>query len=214
MKDNNRDRSGHRGSGGKRFEGRSSGERGFGGRGGSRGFGDRDHRKGGFGARDSARPTTMHQAICSNCGKACEVPFRPTGDKPVYCSDCFGKIGPGNSPRFSEKRFDQPRFSDKKMFSAVCSNCGNTCEVPFRPTGDKPVYCHNCFGKTDHAPSKSTAGYQEQFKILNSKLDQILRSLSPSQPTEAKAQAITIRKAEPAKLKKTAKKISKKRQKK
>src|SRR3989344_5294290 len=151
MKDNNRDRSGHRCSGGKRFEGRSSGERGFGGRGGSRGFGDRDHRKGGFGARDSARPTTMHQAVCSNCGKACEVPFRPTGDKPVYC--------------------------------------------------------HNCFGKTDHAPSKSTAGYQEQFKILNSKLDQILRSLSPSQPTEAKAQAITIRKAEPAKLKKTAKKI-------
>ena len=22
-------------------------------------------------------------------GKACEVPFEPKGDKPVYCSDCF-----------------------------------------------------------------------------------------------------------------------------
>jgi CxxC-x17-CxxC domain-containing protein len=35
-------------------------------------------------------PVTMHQAICSKCGKECEVPFRPTGDKPIYCNDCFG----------------------------------------------------------------------------------------------------------------------------
>lgn len=35
----------------------------------------------------------MFAATCSSCGKACEVPFRPTGEKPVYCSDCFGKMG-------------------------------------------------------------------------------------------------------------------------
>jgi CxxC-x17-CxxC domain-containing protein len=29
-------------------------------------------------------------AICSNCGKKCQVPFRPDGTKPVYCKDCFG----------------------------------------------------------------------------------------------------------------------------
>ncbi len=29
-------------------------------------------------------------AVCSNCGKACQVPFRPDGKKPVYCKDCFG----------------------------------------------------------------------------------------------------------------------------
>jgi CxxC-x17-CxxC domain-containing protein len=35
----------------------------------------------------------MHAATCANCGKACEVPFKPAGDKPVYCKDCFGGKG-------------------------------------------------------------------------------------------------------------------------
>jgi CxxC-x17-CxxC domain-containing protein len=26
---------------------------------------------------------------CSNCGKSDTVPFKPTGDKPVLCRDCF-----------------------------------------------------------------------------------------------------------------------------
>ena len=35
------------------------------------------------------------------------------------------------------------------MFSAQCASCGDKCEVPFRPTGDKPVYCSSCFGKVN-----------------------------------------------------------------
>ena len=31
----------------------------------------------------------MHPAVCAQCGKDTTVPFRPRGDKPVYCSDCF-----------------------------------------------------------------------------------------------------------------------------
>jgi CxxC-x17-CxxC domain-containing protein len=27
--------------------------------------------------------------ICSECGNAAQVPFKPRMDKPVYCSDCF-----------------------------------------------------------------------------------------------------------------------------
>ncbi len=41
------------------------------------------------GVRDEASPR-MFDAVCSTCGKACEVPFRPDGVKPVYCKDCFG----------------------------------------------------------------------------------------------------------------------------
>jgi len=29
-------------------------------------------------------------AVCSKCGKACQVPFRPNGKRPVFCNDCFG----------------------------------------------------------------------------------------------------------------------------
>ena len=31
----------------------------------------------------------MHDVICSNCGKLTQVPFVPTGIRPVYCQDCF-----------------------------------------------------------------------------------------------------------------------------
>lgn len=42
-------------------------------------------RRGGFGPRE------MHKAVCSECGKECEVPFKPVEGKPVYCRDCYRK---------------------------------------------------------------------------------------------------------------------------
>ena len=30
-----------------------------------------------------------HKATCTDCGKACEVPFKPTPGKDVRCQDCF-----------------------------------------------------------------------------------------------------------------------------
>lgn len=38
-------------------------------------------------------------------------------------------------------------FRKKKYFKAVCSDCNNECDVPFRPTGERPVYCSDCFTK-------------------------------------------------------------------
>lgn len=58
--------------------------------------GNRGNRDGGFGRRDfrdrdSRGPVSMHKAICDNCGKECQVPFRPTSGKPIFCSNCFGE---------------------------------------------------------------------------------------------------------------------------
>ncbi len=76
---------------------RSGGDRGFGGR---RSFGGRDDRRRSFGGdRGSRGDREMFSAICSECGKECQVPFRPTGSKPVYCSECFEKKGGGSEPR-------------------------------------------------------------------------------------------------------------------
>jgi len=36
-------------------------------------------------------PREMHKAVCSECGKECEVPFKPTEGKPVFCRECFAK---------------------------------------------------------------------------------------------------------------------------
>jgi CxxC-x17-CxxC domain-containing protein len=34
-------------------------------------------------------PKEMHDATCAQCGKETKVPFKPTGSRPVYCTDCF-----------------------------------------------------------------------------------------------------------------------------
>lgn len=34
---------------------------------------------------------------------------------------------------------------EREMFPATCANCGKETTVPFRPSGEKPVYCRECF---------------------------------------------------------------------
>ena len=36
-------------------------------------------------------PREMHKATCAECGKECEVPFKPTQGRDVFCQDCFKK---------------------------------------------------------------------------------------------------------------------------
>ena len=43
------------------------------------------------GGGGGGQPREMHTAICDECKKECQVPFKPSGDRPVYCKDCFSK---------------------------------------------------------------------------------------------------------------------------
>jgi CxxC-x17-CxxC domain-containing protein len=76
---------------------------------------------------------------------------------------------------------------DRQMFSATCSECGKECQVPFKPTGSKPVYCSECFekkgggsdsrrfgGRDDRQPQNN-----QQLEAINTKLDKILAILEP-----------------------------------
>jgi len=84
----------------------------------------------------------MHKAKCSECGKDCEVPFEPTEGKPVYCKECYAERRPKR--RFNN-RGPRDDFRQREMHKAKCSECGKNCEVPFRPTEGKPVYCKECY---------------------------------------------------------------------
>lgn len=80
-------------------------------RSGGRGRGGGDFRRG----RDSG-PREMHKAVCDECGRNCEVPFRPSGDKPIYCSNCFERKEGGNSRgsgRQDRGSFRRPSFEKK-----------------------------------------------------------------------------------------------------
>jgi CxxC-x17-CxxC domain-containing protein len=64
------------------------------------------------------------------------------------------------------------------MFDAVCSKCGNKCQVPFRPSPGKQVFCDNCFDKGGIS-TKNAPDYSAQFKMINEKLDKLIKLLSP-----------------------------------
>ncbi len=169
------------------------GGRSFGGGGRSFGGGNRggfSGGRGGFGGRDGGRPQ-MHQATCSECGKDCEIPFRPTGSRPVFCSSCFEKQG-GGSDRPSRGSFgggdrgerrERPRFEDRGgMHDAVCAKCGEKCQVPFKPMQGKDVFCDNCFDKK--GGSKDSGELMAEVKGLHVKLDRLMKILAPNAPVE------------------------------
>ena len=64
---------------------------------------------------------TMYKAVCSECKKSCDVPFRPTGDKPVYCRDCFAdKRGVDErGPRPSSNAYEPKRFGNDRPATRV-----------------------------------------------------------------------------------------------
>lgn len=59
-----------------------------------------------FGGRRDDRgdgPKQMFDATCSECDRKCQVPFRPSGGNPVFCSNCFKKQD-GSRPSFGTKK--------------------------------------------------------------------------------------------------------------
>ena len=116
---------------------------GGGGRGGG-GFGAGGNRGGGrFGGgggnfRGGGGDREMHPATCSDCGRDCKVPFRPSGNKPVFCSDCFEQQdGGGRNDRGFDRR---PSFNNRN---------------------DRPAH-------------KPQPNYKKDFAALNDKLDMVL----------------------------------------
>jgi len=56
---------------------------------------DNDRRGGFRGGRGfSSGPREMHKATCADCNQETEVPFVPSGDRPVYCRECYQKHKP------------------------------------------------------------------------------------------------------------------------
>jgi len=88
-------------------------------------------------------------------------------DKEIYCKDCGQKFifSAGEQEFFAQKGFqNEPKRCPscrahrrennnnssfhgrgREMHKASCSRCGAETEVPFKPTGERPVYCQECF---------------------------------------------------------------------
>ena len=54
--------------------------------------------------------------------------------------------GAGGKPSFNSRPgFNRGGDERREMFKAVCAECSRPTEVPFRPSGERPVYCKECF---------------------------------------------------------------------
>lgn len=84
-RDGGRDRGGRRDGGGRP------------GGGGQRRDDRPPRREGGQGPRvaEEFMPRETFIALCAGCGKEAVLPFKPRGDRPVYCSECFEKMRAG-----------------------------------------------------------------------------------------------------------------------
>lgn len=64
---------------------------------------------------------------------------------------------------------------DFEMTKVICSSCGEECEVPFKPTTSKPVYCDACFAKKGKDSPNNPSN--RDLEIINEKLNKIMRAL-------------------------------------
>jgi CxxC-x17-CxxC domain-containing protein len=88
-------RKAQRGSGGASAGGTNGGGNSYGGgysSGGGGSYGGSSYAGNSYAGSDRGYdrgPREMFSATCASCGREAQVPFRPNGTKPVYCSDCF-----------------------------------------------------------------------------------------------------------------------------
>ena len=124
-------------------------------------------------------PVTMHKAVCDECHKSCEVPFRPSGDKPVYCNDCFG------SKRDDGDRAPRREFSDRG---------------PKRDFDSKPA--QSSFVKPAQVSSPVSDDVKKQLSEMNSKLDRL--AIAIEKLSQSKVELKPVVKVAPVVVKKVA----------
>ncbi len=149
------------------FRGNGGGKPRFGGGGFQKKWGgDRGGNRGG-----DRGEVTMHSARCSNCGKDCEVPFKPTNGKPVFCKECFGgKDGGDNFDRAPRREFDRNERPPRRDFDR-------------RHDSPRPSFGGNSNGGNDDL--------KKQVEMLTVKIERLIQSVEnlnrtkPMEPKEA-----------------------------
>ncbi len=152
-------------------EGFRKGNGGFGGKprfGGEKRFGGGDRGSSNFGQGDRE----MFKAKCSSCFQQCEVPFRPTSGKPVFCKDCFRDNAP----------------DEKRSFQRSDSRGGDfRKDTRSAPREERPRH-------DERAPqTHGNEDVKRQLATLEAKMDHILELLKPKTAPKETAKAVVIK---------------------
>jgi CxxC-x17-CxxC domain-containing protein len=111
---------------------------------------------------------------CRDCGQAFtftsgEQDFYASRgfSEPSRCADCRaarkaqrdGGSSGGYGGSSYGSGYSSSGRSEREMFSATCSSCGQEAKVPFQPSNDRPVYCSSCFQQRGGGGDRSGGGY-------------------------------------------------------
>lgn len=83
------------------------------------------------------------ELTCKECGAA----FTFSASEQAFYEEKGFKNDPSRCPscRSARKQNNGGFRQQREMFTTTCSECGTECQVPFRPTEGKPVFCRDCF---------------------------------------------------------------------
>ncbi len=100
---------------------------------------------------------------CSDCGQqftfsASEQEFfaKKGFTDPSRCPDCRAARKAARAGG-SDYRGGSSSTGERQMYPAVCAQCGKETEVPFKPSGDRPVYCSDCYQQQRGGSSRSSS---------------------------------------------------------
>lgn len=123
-------------------------------------------------SRGGERPSgEMFTATCSSCHKSCEVPFRPNGEKPVYCSACFGKM-----------RDDADRGGDRNDTRR---------EKPAYIKSDRPTFNQNATPVREER-SKDLEAIRIHLAKIELQLNRVLEFVNPPLPSPKAAKISSV----------------------
>ena len=94
------------------------------------------------------------------------VTKEPT-EEPKTADKSVADVKPTEEPEAEEAQVEEPKVEEpdsgtvapvgdmaepvgtdqqgRQLYSVKCANCGKQTQVPFKPTGDRPVYCRDCY---------------------------------------------------------------------
>ena len=93
----------------------------------------------------------MYQDKTLSC-RDCGVDFVFSASEQEFYAEKGFTNEPGRCPSCRAARKQNstgrgPRSQQREMHPATCADCGVETQVPFRPSGDRPVYCRDCFAQ-------------------------------------------------------------------
>jgi CxxC-x17-CxxC domain-containing protein len=88
------------------------------------------------------------QLLCKDCGNTFVFTEREQEfykekqfqNEPQRCPAC-------RAAKKQQIRTGRGSFNNapREMFDVTCTSCGKETQVPFQPTGDKPIFCRECY---------------------------------------------------------------------